>query len=182
MKKILSLFLASSMLCLNIQAAKAEETVKYSYVIPNVEMVSGRNIIGTNQGEIRVVFEGIPQNLEQISFCGSDGYEPVGGVIKTLDENILSLKFAELKENEEYTLTIPEETGIDAEKIIKFQTGNKLLVSEDFEDWELGDVTPDGTGYMSFADNPDLKVKKDASAVFEIEETEDGDKYLTAAN
>lgn len=182
MKKILSLFLALSMPMANIYAAEAEETLKYSYVIPNVEMVSGRNVIGINQGEIKVVFEGTPKNIDKVTFLDSNGYEPVGGVIKSIDENILSLKFAQLKENEEYILTIPVETGIESEKNIKFQTGNKLLVSEDFQEWEVGDVTPEGTGYMSFSDNPALKVRKDASAVFEIEETEDGDKYLTAAN
>lgn len=185
MKKILSLGITAAMVLGSVPMAIAENDVKYSYTIPNMEINTTRNVIGVNQKHIKIVFDGIPDNagLEDIAFVDSNGEEPTGGIKTEASDNTVTVSFGELKENMEYTLTVPQTVGIGAEKHITFNTVKKLLVDEDFNDWDIGEIAFSGTGYKAFSENSELFIKKDdANASVNVMETESGDRYIRAKN
>lgn len=182
MKKLLSVMLSVVFL---FQAAGVVKTVcaesesSVLYTIPNTEFVNGRKHIGVNQGKIKIVFNNTPGDelVQDITFCDSLGKSPEGGVYKSMeDEKTVLLEFGELKEKENYTLSVSDL------KTVSYTTVEKELVAEDFEDWPLGNTGPQETGYFSFSENPDLKgYTESETAEFSVCQ-DASDKYLRILN
>ena len=178
MKKFLSVILLFVLTFQIIGAGRVvygETELSFLYTIPSTEFVDGRRHIGENKKEIKIVFNGIPNNelMQDITFCDSLGEEPEGGVLKNIeDDNTVVLKFGELKEKENYTLSISDL------KTVIYTTVDKELVTENFDDWALGDVSPDGTGYFSFSENTSLKGYSESEDIEFSICGDDSDRYL----
>ena len=150
------------------------------------------NHIGVNQEKIKIVFDKeLDKNtLSGITFKDTNGNLPAGGIVSEIDSADVSgrtviVSFGELKENEEYTLTIPTTVkSVDKEAIAKrvtkkYTTASKVLLNEDFDDWETGSlgIFEKGSAKQLKPDTNLYIYNKDLDTEVFIGE-ENGDKYL----
>lgn len=174
MKKYLCLLIALLIPLGTVNAAEVNEEMSLLYACPNTKLDRGRKYIGVNQESIKLAFSGVPDEsiAESITFCDSNGNEPVGGIDKKINGNEITVSFGELKENTSYLLDIPEYGQYD------YITMPKTMIDENFDSWNIGKAEVK-KGYGSFEANSGLKyLNTDSSAEFEIKE-ENGDKYLS---
>lgn len=181
MKKIIIYILTAAMLGAT-PAYAAEDKPEVDYIIPNVD-IKNCNFIGVNQGEIKVIFSNVTEEsvLDSIklSYINAKGKETNVYTVNTLDKTgkIVNLQFGELLEDTEYSLKL------EGEVLEIYQTMPKVIIDEDFENWETAEYTVNeslsGTNYerSKFNENAALKGVNMSSADVALNE-ENGDKYL----
>lgn len=181
MKKTIIYILTAAMLG-GLPVYAAEDTPTVDYTIPNVD-IKNHNAIGVNQGEIKVAFSGaIDESVLdtlKLSYVNARGKETNVYSVNTLDETgtVAKLQFGELLENTEYSLKL------DGEVIETYETMQKVLIDEDFENWETAGYTVNSSqsssGYerSEFSENSALKGVNMSDADVNLGE-ENGDKYL----
>ena len=185
MKKVLATMLALAMLssgAVFAEGTDVEEVVStIYYTVPFTTHEAG-NRIGVNQEEIKAVLNVAVTDeiLNSVTFKDKNGATPAGGIIVTKDESdetgkTISVKFGELLEGMEYTLTVDGET-------VKYKTAKKVLVKEDFDDWALGvpeTVADSRSNTYRFANNNDLLLvdKGSTRGTYEIK-ANGSDRYM----
>lgn len=190
MKKIFAAFLAMSMLNFPVYI-EAAEGMSVTAVTPNpLQNDSYGKFIGVNQGYLNLFFsyELDEETAENITFTDSDGNAPVGGIFKTVDGEKLTIEFGELKENTNYTLTVPKSVksadgkNLDDNVTYTYKTLEKIAIEEDFEEFSdsFSYSVSDLTSFKKF-DGTDLTVralskKGEIKAVSGV--TSGGDRYV----